>query len=63
MAITIKLMTISSVIILVLEILLLFNSTELHIYIFSGHQNIKHVNSVIVMPLIDVKRFDGHQFL
>ena len=60
MAITIKLMAINLVNILVLEILLLFNTNELHIYIFNGHQNIKHVNSVVLMPLIDMKGFDGH---
>ena len=60
MAITIKLMAISFVNILVLEILLLYSANELHIYIFNGHQNIKDVNSVVLMPLIDMKSFDGH---
>ena len=60
MVITIKLMAISLVNILVLEILLLFNANELLIYILNGHQNIKH--SVVLMPLIDMKGFDGHQF-
>ena len=62
MAITIKLMAISLVNMLVLEISLLSNAKELHIYIFNGHQNIKHVHSVVLMPLIDMKGFDGHQF-
>ena len=59
MAIIIKLMAISLVNILVLEILLLFNANELHIYMFNGHQNTKHVNSVVLMPLIVKKCFDG----
>ena len=62
MAITIKLMAISLLNILVLEISLLFNANELHIYIFNGHQNIKHINSAVLMPLIDMKGFDGHLF-
>ena len=60
MVITIKLMAISLVNILVLEISLLFNANELHIFIFDGHQNIRHVNSVVLMPLIEMKDFDGH---
>ena len=60
MAITIKLMAISLLNILVLEISMLFNANELHIYIFNSHQNIKHVNSVVLMPLIDMKGFDGN---
>ena len=60
MAITIKLMAISLVNTSVLEISLLFNEDDLHIYIFNGHQNIKHVNSVVLMPLLDMKGFDGH---
>ena len=60
MAITIKLMAISLVNILVFEISLLFNANKLQFYIFNSHQNIKHVNSVILMPLIDMKGFDGH---
>ena len=60
MAITIKLMAISMVNILVLEVLLLFNANELHIYIFNGHQNTIHVNSVVLMPLIDMKCCDCH---
>ena len=62
MAITIILMAISLVNILVLEILLLFNVNELHIYIFNGHQIIKHVNSEVFMPLIDMKRFFAINF-
>ena len=33
---------------------------ELHIYIFNGHQNSKHVNSVVLMPLLEMKGFNGH---
>ena len=55
MVITIKLMAISLVNILVLEILQLFNANELHSYMFNGHQNTKHVNSVVLMPFIDMK--------
>ena len=58
MAIAIKLMAISLVKTQVLEISLLFNANEL--YIFNDHQNIKHVNSVVLMPLLDMKGFDGH---
>ena len=47
MTITIKLKAISLVNKLVLEMLLLFNANDLHIYIFNGHQNIKYVNSVV----------------
>ena len=60
MVIAIKLMAFSLVNILVLETLLLFNANELHNYIFNGHQNIKYVNSAVLMPLIDMKGFDGH---
>ena len=60
MAITIKLMVISLVNILVLEILLVFNANELHCYIFNGYQNTKHVNSEVLMSLIDIKCFDNH---
>ena len=45
MDINIKLMDNSLVNKLVLGILLIFNADKLHIYIFNGHQNIKHVNS------------------
>ena len=57
MVIAIKLMTNILVNILVHEILLLFNANELHIYIFNGHQTIKHVSSVIFIPLLDMEVF------
>ena len=60
MAITIKLMAISVVNIFALEISVLFNANELYIYMFNGHQNIKHVYSVVLIPLLDMKGFDGH---
>ena len=53
MTITIKLMTISLVSILVLEISLLFNANKLPTYI-------SNVSSVVLMPLVEMKEFDGH---
>ena len=57
MAIIIKLMAISLVNKSVLEFLLLFNANELHVYIFNGHQNIKHVNSVVCNVINRHERF------
>ena len=60
MVITIKLIAISLANTLVLEILLFLMPMNNIFYIFYGHQNIKHVNSVVLISLIDMKGFECH---